>query len=42
MQILIADDDAISRRLAVHALGQPPGFELRELIATPSTEPSWP
>jgi NAD(P)-dependent dehydrogenase (short-subunit alcohol dehydrogenase family) len=35
-------DPADVARLAVHALGQPPGFELRELIATPSTEPSWP
>ena len=26
----------------VFALGQPPGCEVRELIITPSTEPSWP
>jgi NAD(P)-dependent dehydrogenase (short-subunit alcohol dehydrogenase family) len=24
------------------ALGQPPGCEIRELVVTPSTEPSWP
>jgi NADP-dependent 3-hydroxy acid dehydrogenase YdfG len=24
------------------ALSQPPGCELRELVITPSTEPSWP
>jgi NAD(P)-dependent dehydrogenase (short-subunit alcohol dehydrogenase family) len=37
----LADPGDVAR-LAVHALGQPPGFELREVIATPSTEPSWP
>ena len=24
------------------ALSQPPGCEIRELVVTPSTEPSWP
>ncbi len=26
----------------VHALQQPPGLEIRELVVCPSTEPSWP
>jgi len=26
----------------VHALGLPPGLEIRELVVCPSTEPSWP
>ena len=26
----------------VFALRQPPGCEVRELVITPSTEPSWP
>jgi NADP-dependent 3-hydroxy acid dehydrogenase YdfG len=29
-------------RTVLFALRQPPGCELRELIVTPSTEPSWP
>ncbi len=29
-------------RAVVFALAQPPGCEIRELIVTPSTEPSWP
>lgn len=29
-------------RAVVFALGQPPGCEMRELVITPATEPSWP
>jgi NADP-dependent 3-hydroxy acid dehydrogenase YdfG len=29
-------------RAVVFALQQPPGCEVRELLVTPSTEPSWP
>ena len=29
-------------RAVVFALAQPPGCEIREMIVTPSTEPSWP
>jgi NAD(P)-dependent dehydrogenase (short-subunit alcohol dehydrogenase family) len=29
-------------RSVLFALGQPPGCEIRELVVTPSTEPSWP
>ena len=35
-------DPADVARAVVFALTQPAGFELRELVATPSTEPSWP
>jgi NAD(P)-dependent dehydrogenase (short-subunit alcohol dehydrogenase family) len=37
----LADPSDLARAV-VFALGQPAGFELREVIATPSTEPSWP
>jgi len=35
-------DPADVARTIVFALSQPPGFDLRELVATVSTEPSWP
>jgi NAD(P)-dependent dehydrogenase (short-subunit alcohol dehydrogenase family) len=35
-------DPADVARTIVFALGQPPGFEIRELAAMVSTEPSWP
>jgi NAD(P)-dependent dehydrogenase (short-subunit alcohol dehydrogenase family) len=35
-------DPADVARAIVFALGQPPGFEIRELAAMVSTEPSWP
>jgi NAD(P)-dependent dehydrogenase (short-subunit alcohol dehydrogenase family) len=35
-------DPADVARTVVFALAQPPGFELRELVTTVSTEPSWP
>ena len=37
----LADPGDVARAV-VFALGQPAGFELREIVATPSTEPSWP
>lgn len=36
------NDPADVARTVLFALRQPPGCELRELIVTPSTEPSWP
>lgn len=36
------NDPADVARTVVFALRQPPGCEVRELIVTPSTEPSWP
>ncbi|HEU4657502.1 MAG TPA: SDR family oxidoreductase [Capillimicrobium sp.] len=37
----LADPDDMARAI-VFALSQPPGFEIRELTAMVSTEPSWP
>jgi NAD(P)-dependent dehydrogenase (short-subunit alcohol dehydrogenase family) len=36
------NDPADVARTVVFALGQPVGVEVRELVVTPSTEPSWP
>jgi NAD(P)-dependent dehydrogenase (short-subunit alcohol dehydrogenase family) len=36
------NDPADVARTVLFALSQPPGCELRELIVTPSSEPSWP
>jgi NAD(P)-dependent dehydrogenase (short-subunit alcohol dehydrogenase family) len=36
------NDPANVAEAAIFALSQPPGCEVRELIITPSTEPSWP
>ena len=38
----LLNDPADVARTVLFALGQPPGCELRELIVTPSSEPSWP
>jgi NAD(P)-dependent dehydrogenase (short-subunit alcohol dehydrogenase family) len=35
-------DPAVVADAVVHALEQPPGVEIRELVVCPSTEPSWP
>jgi NAD(P)-dependent dehydrogenase (short-subunit alcohol dehydrogenase family) len=37
----LADPDNVADAV-VHALSQPAGFEIRELVVCPSTEPSWP
>ena len=47
VQALAAVDAELSRpedvaAAVLFALRQPPGTEIRELIVTPSTEPSWP
>jgi NAD(P)-dependent dehydrogenase (short-subunit alcohol dehydrogenase family) len=36
------NDPADVARMVVFALGQPVGIEVRELVVTPSREPSWP
>jgi short-subunit dehydrogenase len=36
------NDPANVAAAVISALSQPPGCEVRELIITPSTEPSWP
>ena len=36
------NDPADVADTVIYALRQPPGVEIRELIVTPSTEPSWP
>jgi NADP-dependent 3-hydroxy acid dehydrogenase YdfG len=36
------NDPANVAAAVVFALAQPPGCEVRELVVTPSTEPSWP
>jgi 2-dehydro-3-deoxy-L-rhamnonate dehydrogenase (NAD+) len=38
----LLNDPADVARTVLFALSQPPGCELRELIVTPSSEPSWP
>ncbi|ONI67200.1 short-chain dehydrogenase [Kribbella sp. ALI-6-A] len=38
---VLNDPDAVAETVA-YALSQPPGIEIRELVVTPSTEPSWP
>jgi NAD(P)-dependent dehydrogenase (short-subunit alcohol dehydrogenase family) len=38
----LLNDPADVARTVLFALRQPPGCEVRELIVTPSTEPSWP
>src|SRR3954453_7524429 len=38
----LQNDPADVARAVVFALRQPPGVELRELVITPSAEPSWP
>jgi NADP-dependent 3-hydroxy acid dehydrogenase YdfG len=37
----LADPDDVAAAVVL-ALQQPPGLELRELVVTTSTEPSWP
>jgi NAD(P)-dependent dehydrogenase (short-subunit alcohol dehydrogenase family) len=36
------NDPAAVAETVVYALSQPPGVEIRELVVTPSVEPSWP
>jgi NADP-dependent 3-hydroxy acid dehydrogenase YdfG len=36
------NDPADVARAVLFALAQPPGCEIRELVVTPSIEPSWP
>jgi NAD(P)-dependent dehydrogenase (short-subunit alcohol dehydrogenase family) len=38
---VLSDPDHVAETVA-YALAQPPGVEIRELVVTPSVEPSWP
>jgi short-subunit dehydrogenase len=38
---MLNDPDNVAQTI-VYALSQPPGVEIRELVVTPSVEPSWP
>ncbi|ADB29798.1 short-chain dehydrogenase/reductase SDR [Kribbella flavida DSM 17836] len=38
----VLNDPANVAETVVYALSQPPGVEIRELVVTPSVEPSWP
>ncbi|GAA1534387.1 SDR family oxidoreductase [Kribbella lupini] len=38
---MLNDPDVVAQTI-VYALSQPPGVEIRELVVTPSVEPSWP